>query len=212
MTRKILWAVLVIGVLLIVMPFAFGMPGKTNAGARMMSDFKPLMAPATVQKTADYYYNTFVPLRLVVPAVSQENIARFQGYLKGFQAMGTESQKLVPALAQAMHMTPVQVQQLLAKQFPSIAQTFASLPQMQRDFGGLMAVMGQNVAIFARVPAGLDHYKPLVDTMQKDVNNYKQANSLPSFRLFPWFFVVPGILLVALAGFGLYKDKRTPAA
>ena len=63
--------------------------------------------------------------------------------------------------------------------------------------------MEQNTAIFAAVPAGLAHYKPLVDTMQANVDNYKQVNSLPSFRLFTWFFVVPGALLVLLAGWGL---------
>ena len=208
MNRKILWPILVIGALLIVMPFAFGMPGKTNAGARMMNDFEPLMAPANVQTTADYYYKTFVPLRAVVPAVSKENVARFQGYLQGIQGMQADAQKLVPTLAQAMQMTPAQVQQFMGQQFPAMSRMLQSLPQMQKDFGGLLGVMSKNVDVFARVPAGLDHYKPLVDTMQNNVNDYKQANSLPSFRLFPWFFVVPGILLVLLAGWGLVQGRR----
>jgi hypothetical protein len=32
------------------------------------------------------------------------------------------------------------------------------------------------------------------------------VNSLPSFRLFTWFFVVPGILLVLLSGYGLWHE------
>jgi hypothetical protein len=63
--------------------------------------------------------------------------------------------------------------------------------------------MHQNVGIFSQVPAGLNHYKPLVTTMQANVDNYKQVNSLPSFRLFAWFFIVPGAPLILLAGYGL---------
>ena len=62
MNRNVLWAVLAIGLALVVVPFALGMPGKTAAGARMMSDFQPLMGADHVQKTADYYDNVFVPL------------------------------------------------------------------------------------------------------------------------------------------------------
>jgi hypothetical protein len=74
---------------------------------------------------------------------------------------------------------------------------------MQCDFNGLLGTMQRNVGIFSRVPAGLAHYKPLVRTMQANVDNYKQANNLPDFRLFMVFFVVPGALLILLAGYGL---------
>jgi hypothetical protein len=43
--------------------------------------------------------------------------------------------------------------------------------------------------------------------MQANTDNYKQVNSLPSFRLFAWFFFVPGALLILLAGFGLFSDR-----
>jgi hypothetical protein len=62
MNRKVLWPVLVIGLALIVVPFAMGMPGKTAAGQRMLNGFGPLMSASSVQTTADYYNNTFVPL------------------------------------------------------------------------------------------------------------------------------------------------------
>ncbi len=64
--------------------------------------------------------------------------------------------------------------------------------------------MGRNVGIFSQVPAGLKHYGPLVNTMQANVDNYRQVNSLPSFRLFAWFFIVPGALLILLSGYGLF--------
>ena len=89
------------------------------------------------------------------------------------------------------------------------------MPQTQRDFGGLLTTMQQNEDIFAQVPAGLAHYEPLVTTMQANVDNYRDANSLPSFRLFAWFFVTPGVLLMLIAdtGSGRVAGRRpTPGA
>jgi hypothetical protein len=110
-------------------------------------------------------------------------------------------------LAQAMRMTPLQVQQLMSKQLPSMSAMLQNLPAMQRDFGGLLGVMQQNTGTFAQVPAGLAFYEPLVATMQANVDNYRQVNSLPSFRLFAWFFIVPGVLLILLAGVGLWPTR-----
>ncbi len=211
MNRKVLWPVLVIGLLLVIVPFALGMPGKTNAGARMMSDFQPLMQPDQVRKTADYYNNVFVPLGRVAPAFNDETVATMQGYAKGFDGMMTDGQKLVPALAQAMYMTPGQVQQMLTAQFPNMAQLLAALPTMKQDFSQLVGLMAANTSVFAQVPAGLAHYKPLVETMQGNVGDFEQVNSLPSFRLFTWFFVIPGILLVVLAGYGLWFERHEVA-
>ena len=121
--------------------------------------------------------------------------------------MQTDAAELVPILAQAMHMTPAQVQQLMAAQLPAMAAMLQNLPAMQRDFSGLLGTMQKNVGIFSQVPARLTDYEPLVQTMQGNVDNYKQVNSLPDFRLFTVFFVVPGVLLVVLAGFGLFGNQ-----
>jgi len=207
MERKVLWPVLVIGLALVIAPFALGMPGKTAAGARMMSDFQPLMQAASVQKTADYYNDVFVPLGKVAPAFNDQTVATFQGYAKGFSGMYTEGQKLVPALAQAMNMTPGQVQGMLTRQFPNMAQTLAALPTMGQDFNNLIGLMSANTAVFAQVPAGLAWYRPLVTTMQGNVADFQSVNSLPSFRLFTWFFVIPGAVLALLAGWGLWGDR-----
>ena len=134
MTRKVLWPVLVIGALLIILPFAFHMPSRTAAGARMMSDFQPIMQADQVKQTADYYYNVFVPLGKVAPAINAQTVAKFNGYVKGFGGVQTDAQKLVPALAQAMHMTPAQVQAFMGKQLPAMSAMIANLPTMQKDF------------------------------------------------------------------------------
>jgi hypothetical protein len=206
MNRKVLWAVLVLGAALVIAPLALSLPSKSAAGQRMLNGFQPIMQPDQVKTTAYYYNQVFVPLGTVTPMMSAANLAKFQGYLKGFSGMQTDAAKLVPMLAQAMHMTPAQVQALMGKQLPSMAGMLQNLPQMQRDFGGLLGTMQGNVDIFRQVPAGLKHYEPLVTTMQANVDNYKQVNSLPDFRLFSVFFIVPGVLLILLAGVGLYGE------
>jgi hypothetical protein len=207
MNRKLLWAVLAIGLALVIAPLALGLPGKAAAGQQMMNGFQPIMQPDQVAMTARYYNDVFVPLGTVTPMMSAPNLAKFQAYLKGFGGMQTDAAKLVPLLAQAMHMTPAQVEALMATQLPAMAAMVQNLPTMQRDFGGLLGTMQQNVGIFSQVPAGLAHYEPLVMTMQANVDNYEQVNSLPDFRLFTVFFVVPGALLILLAGYGLFGSS-----
>jgi hypothetical protein len=176
------WPVLIIGIVLIAMPFAMSMPNKAGAGQTMLDNFRPIMQPASVKKTADYYYNTFVNLRPIAQAGPQ---------------LAGESPKLVATLAQQLKMSPTQVQGLLVAQFPATAGLLGGLPQL--------------LPVFANVSPGLDHYKPLVDVMQANVTNYQKVDSLPSFRLFTWFFVIPGALLVVFAGVPLLMGMRPEA-
>src|SRR5581483_2376222 len=138
MNRKLTWGVLVTGLALVIAPFALGLPGKSAAGQRMLNGFQPIMQPQQVRVTADYYDNVFVPLGSVTPMMSARNLATFQAYLKGFPGVQTDAAKLAPMLAQALHMTPAQVQALMAAQLPSMAAMLQNLPAMQRDFGGLL--------------------------------------------------------------------------
>lgn len=209
MIRKMMWGVLAIGVLLIAAPFAIGLPDKADGGQKMIDAFEPIMEEGNVATTAEYYYSVFVPLGNVVPAMTQENIDRFNGYLAGFGALGVDAEKMVPALASAMKMPEQDVQAFMGAQFPAMTQMLQGLPQMEEDFSGLLGLMGANVGIFEQVPAGLDHYEPLVTTMQAEQENYDKVASLPNFRLFTWFFVVPGLLLVGFALVGLFVDRDT---
>lgn len=211
MSRKLMWGVLAIGILLIVAPFAIGLPGKASSGEKMIDAFAPIMEEDAVATTADYYDNVFVPLGDVSPAMSRENVDRFNGYLAGIGAMGQEAQQLGPAFATATGMSEEQVGEYMATEFPAMTQMMQGLPQMEQDFGGLLGLMGDNVAIFEQVPGGLAHYEPLVDTMQTQRENYQDVASLPDFRAFTWFFVVPGLLLVGLALVALMGDRRVPA-
>src|SRR6266568_1923834 len=103
MNRKLLWAVLAIGLTLVIAPLAMGLPGKAAAGQRMLNGFQPIMQPDQVKTTAYYYNKVFIPLGKVTPMMSTKNLAKFQSYLTGFEGMQTDATKLVPLLAQALH-------------------------------------------------------------------------------------------------------------
>ena len=208
MCRKMMWGVLVVGLMLIVAPFAMGLPDKASGGQDMIDAFEPIMDEQNVQTTSDYYYNVFVPLGQVAPAMSQENVDKFNAYMAGIGAMAAEAQNLVPTFAQATGMSEEDAGAFMAAEFPAMIQMLQGLPQMQEDFEGLLGLMGANVAIFEQVPAGLDHYKPLVDTMEAEVENYDKVASLPDFTLFTWFFLIPGVLLVLMAAFALFGDRK----
>ena len=67
------------------------------------------------------------------------------------------------------------------------------------------------LAVFAQVPAGLEHYEPLVATMKTNVDEYESVSSLPNFNLFTVFFMVPGALIALLAGYGLIAGRERKA-
>jgi hypothetical protein len=49
--------------------------------------------------------------------------------------------------------------------------------------------------------------------MSDNVDNYQAMTSLPPFELFPWFFVIPGLLIAGLAFAARPRSGRTsPAA
>jgi hypothetical protein len=214
MNRKLLWVVFAIGLALVIAPFALLLPTRASAGEDMLTGFQPIMQPDQVATTAHYYDDVFVPLGQVTPMMNARNLAKLQAYMDGFGEMQSDSAKLVPLLARALNMTPAQVQAMMAENLPAMAAMLQNLPQMQRDFNGLISTMQANEEIFSQVPAGLAHYEPLVTTMQANVDNYADVNSLPSFRLFTWFFVIPGVLLIVIAGYTLWtgRSEATHAA
>jgi hypothetical protein len=180
MTRRVFyWPILIIGVLMIVLPFAISLPSKASAGQAMLDNFHPIMQPASVKVTVDLYENTFLELKPVAT---------------GGIAAASEVNGLVQGLSTALHMTPTQLNQFLGSKYPAFAQLLASFPKL--------------VPVFSQVGPGLTHYKPLIDTMQANVSNYQQVDSLPSFRLFVWFFEIPGVLIAILALLGLVVGRR----
>ena len=53
MIRKILWAVLVVGLLLIIAPLVMGLPDKADGGQQMIDGLAPIMDGQLVRTTAD---------------------------------------------------------------------------------------------------------------------------------------------------------------
>jgi hypothetical protein len=52
----------------------------------------------------------------------------------------------------------------------------------------------------------------LLDKVQGNLGNYRAVAALPSFRMFPWFFVLPGVVVAAVAAFALVRPgARRPA-
>ncbi|MCK4177270.1 hypothetical protein ACFFRE_01080 [Aciditerrimonas ferrireducens] len=178
-----LWVILVLGVLLIVAPFAISLPSKASAGQKMLDAFHPIMAPSHVKETVAYYDQTFTPLGPLASGAVQAT---------------SELPGLVGTLATALHTTPSGVEHLLETNFPAMAQLILSFPKL--------------VPIFQKVPSGLTFYKPLVDTMQAQEANYRSVDGLPNFNLFTWFFVVPGALFVILAAIALVGRARAAKA
>jgi len=45
----------------------------------------------------------------------------------------------------------------------------------------------------------------MLDDIEANVGRYKQVDALPPFPLFPWFFVLPGLIGAGIAGWGLLR-------
>jgi len=141
----------VIGVALVVMPFAFSMFAKTPKGAVMISQFRPYM---TTQRL-DGYQND---LKQIDAGVQQTN-SSVAHYLN---ARSTGQ-----------------------KNFDSTYPTFASF---NSEWPGIDSKM-----------------TGLMTQVQNNLGNYLAVAALPSFRLFPWFFVLPGILIFGFALLSLLR-------
>jgi hypothetical protein len=101
-------------------------------------------------------------------------------------------------------------------------ETQSNVQQIQRDFGTIASGEGaiqlelvpalrasglSDAQIASRYPAitTLEHnwvpilndFTPMIGAMSDNVSNYEAVKALPPFPLFPWFFVLPGVLICA---------------
>lgn len=182
--RWVLWPVLAIGIALVVFPFAVSMPSKASAGQELLDNFHAIMQPNAV-KTTVAYEKVFERLRAVA-----ENGAAASG----------EVSALFTSLAGALNMTKPQLAAYLSANFPAMAKLLATFPALGPTF--------------KQIPPGLDWYAPIVSTLQANVTNYAQADSLPNLNMLTWAFVVPGGLLIIFSGlgiFGMYRPRKRTA-
>jgi hypothetical protein len=149
-TNKILSVIiLIIGIALVVTPFAYKMFDRASAGADMMQAFEPVL--------------------------TRPNVTTFQGHMQTFGGMQEDMNKMIPAFAQQMGVTEEQLNEMMAQQFPGVANGMQQMDKMGQDFNTVITVMDQNV------------------------ENFQKADQLP-MRTMPWFFVIAGGALVILAG------------
>jgi hypothetical protein len=181
--RPTVWSIFAIGVVLIAIPFATGLPSKASAGHTLLHDLHPLMQPTSVNKTVDYYDKTFVPMRPVAVVARKAS---------------QETPKLLAGLAAQLHMTPAQLDSFLGTSFPATASLLEGLPKL--------------APIFEDVSPGLTHYQPLIKAISGSVGNFAQVDSLPDLRLFTWILVIPGGVLVLIAGGSLVGNRRRRVA
>jgi hypothetical protein len=52
-------------------------------------------------------------------------------------------------------------------------------------------------------PAIVGDFNPMVATMSDNVDNFAAVDALPPFGLFPWFFLIPGLLVAGCGAFAL---------
>jgi hypothetical protein len=113
------------------------------------------------------------------PYMQPERVRSFQSDVKDISAYAAELDQQIPALL-----------------YPKATSPAAAHQQMLEN--------NSSVAIFAqqsdRVVAT---FNDLIGKIHRNEDNYQAVASLPSFKLFPWFFLIPGALLAMLAVAGL---------
>jgi hypothetical protein len=139
------WVVALLGVGLVVAPFAFQMFARAPKGATMVGTFRTIETRARVERIQNYFSEI---------AVGQ----------------GAVQLELIPALARAG----------------------LSSAEIRSAYPGLTTLDSEWIHI-------LNDMTPMIGVMSDNVDNYEAVAALPSFRLFPWFFVIPGVILIVLA-------------
>jgi hypothetical protein len=111
------------------------------------------------------------------PIETRARVARIQGYFSDIAAgQGAVQLELIPALRRAG----------------------LSATEISASYPGLTRFDGDWIHI-------LNDMTPLIGAMSNNVVNYDAVAALPPFALFPWFFVLPGLLV---AGLGLAAVPR----
>jgi hypothetical protein len=75
---------------------------------------------------------------------------------------------------------------------PSLEKSGLTSAQISAKFPAVVALDGHWVHI-------LNDMTPMIGAMSDNVANYQAIASLPPFPLFPWFFVLPGLIVGGLA-------------
>ncbi len=119
----ILFIIFLVGVALIVLPFVFNMPDRTNAADEMMTAFTPIV-------------NTEHHQQLVADGVTLE-------------AMAKDTKELLPALGERLGMTQEQLDAMLGRDYPNLAAGMQQMDEMLARLNGDTKTIGEQIDNFA---------------------------------------------------------------
>ncbi len=139
------WALALLGVGLVLAPFAFQMFDRAPKGGDMITAFTDIE--------------------------TRQKVETIQGYFGTIAAgQGSVRLDLIPALRRS------------GLSDAQIAERYPAVETLDRRW----------------VPI-LQNLTPMIGAMSDNVVNYQAVAALPPFPLFPWFFVLPGLIAIALA-------------
>ncbi|MET0558148.1 MAG: prenyltransferase/squalene oxidase repeat-containing protein [Solirubrobacterales bacterium] len=120
------------------------------------------------------------------PYMQEQRLAEYQEEFGQVRDYANELRDDAPAVLLPGVSDPVQRRRAFLERSPAAALFLQQWPGVDRTLGGMLG------------------------TIQANQGNYDAVAALPSFRLFPWFFVIPGALLAVLALAGLAFGRRNP--
>jgi hypothetical protein len=155
-----------VGAVLIVAPLALSVPKKSQAVDGLTNAFRPVFSSEGARTTG--------------------------AYMDTVQAMADElTGKALPALATQLKITPDQLGQAMAANFPAVATGVNQLGTI------------------------LPRFQALVSGVEKNTTNFRLADSIPTAStpttLLHWLFVLPALVLVTTGGAGLLAGRRAGA-
>lgn len=126
------------------------------------------------------------------PFMTDEAIATAQQDIAGLQAVSQElSTTAIPTLAGALGVSPEQMGQMMATEYPAVAAGVAALPNVVPTFEGVVA------------------------TLQSQQSNFEQADAIPTSSLptasVPWSLTIVGALVIALGAWFIVRPTQLDA-
>jgi len=119
------------------------------------------------------------------PYMTPAKITQFEGYMAEMRAARAEINKRIrPDLQSALGLDAAAID----ARFVPLASFDRQWPKLDADMSDMLVKMRRNVG------------------------NYEAVAALPPFPLFPWFFVIPGLMIAGLAAWGLRSARKGKAS
>lgn len=115
------------------------------------------------------------------PYMSRDNIQKFQGYLDEIDRAQSETRdKVRPLFGERLGVQQAEFD----RSFRGVAEFNSKWPGIYSDMSSMLR------------------------TMDANRDNFAAVDALPPFKLFPWFFVAPGVIAAGLAFSALRRDRK----